>query len=78
MLVFAFKVMSFRRYGTISTFSYFKLYSHVTICLQLQLSFDDYDGTLNVHVLQAKNLQAKDKNGFSDPYVKVYLLPGKK
>lgn len=44
---------------------------------QLQLSYDDYDGTLNIHVIQARGLRAKDKNGFSDPFVKVYLLPGR-
>uniref|UniRef100_X1Z4G7 C2 domain-containing protein n=1 Tax=Capitella teleta TaxID=283909 RepID=X1Z4G7_CAPTE len=45
--------------------------------MQLQLSYDDYDGTLNIHVIQARGLRARDKNGFSDPFVKVYLLPGR-
>lgn len=31
---------------------------------------------LKVNIIRAKNLRAKDKNGFSDPYVKMYLLPG--
>ena len=43
----------------------------------MQLSYDDYDGTLNVHVIQARSLQARDKNGFSDPFVKAFLLPGR-
>lgn len=45
---------------------------------QMQLVYDDHDATLNVHIIQARGLRAKDVNGFSDPYVKVYLLPGKK
>ena len=44
---------------------------------QLQLSHDDYDNTLNVHLIQARNLMPKDINGLSDPFVKIYLLPGR-
>lgn len=47
-------------------------------CVQLQLSYDNYDGTLNVHIIKARNLLPKYKNGYADPYVKVYLLPYKR
>ena len=33
------------------------------------------DGQLSVHVNRARDLAAADSNGFSDPYVKTYLLP---
>ncbi len=30
-----------------------------------------------IRIIKAKNLPAKDTNGYSDPFVKVYLLPGR-
>lgn len=35
------------------------------------------NGQLMVHVDRARNLAAAGSNGFSDPYVKTYLLPDK-
>ena len=35
------------------------------------------EGQLVVHVSRARGLAAADSNGFSDPYVKTYLLPDK-
>ena len=34
--------------------------------------------TLNLKIINATNLAAKDISGTSDPYVKVMLLPDKK
>ena len=34
-------------------------------------------GQLLVHVNRARGLAAADSNGFSDPYIKLYLLPDK-
>ncbi|XP_033989363.1 LOW QUALITY PROTEIN: protein piccolo-like [Trematomus bernacchii] len=45
--------------------------------IQLQIHYDKQLGNLIVHVLQARNLAAQDNNGYSDPFVKVYLLPGR-
>ncbi|XP_069141623.1 protein piccolo-like isoform X2 [Argopecten irradians] len=45
--------------------------------IQLQLSHDDLDSTLSIHIIAAKNLISQDMNGLSDPFVKVYLLPGR-
>ncbi|XP_047430821.1 protein piccolo isoform X10 [Mugil cephalus] len=45
--------------------------------IQLQIHYDKQLGNLIVHVLQARNLAARDNNGYSDPFVKVYLLPGR-
>lgn len=44
---------------------------------QLQIHYDKQLGNLIVHVLQARNLAPRDNNGYSDPFVKVYLLPGR-
>ncbi|XP_040886268.1 protein piccolo [Toxotes jaculatrix] len=45
--------------------------------IQLQIHYDKQLGNLIVHVLQARNLALRDNNGYSDPFVKVYLLPGR-
>ena len=34
-------------------------------------------GQLHIHVERARGLAAADSNGYSDPYVKTYLLPDK-
>ncbi|XP_060114519.1 protein piccolo [Heteronotia binoei] len=49
----------------------------VTGEIQLQINYDKYLGNLIIHVLQARNLAPRDNNGYSDPFVKVYLLPGR-
>ena len=33
------------------------------------------DGQLLIHIEKARGLAATDKDGFSNPYVKTYLLP---
>ncbi|XP_035383848.1 protein piccolo isoform X2 [Electrophorus electricus] len=45
--------------------------------IQLQINYDKQLGNLIVHVLQARNLAPRENNGYSDPFVKVYLLPGR-
>ena len=45
--------------------------------IELQISHESDREQLIVKIIQAKNLLAKDTNGFSDPFVKVYLLPGR-
>ncbi|XP_061815847.2 protein piccolo [Nerophis lumbriciformis] len=49
----------------------------ITGDIQLQIHYDKQMGNLIVHVLQARNLAPRDNNGYSDPFVKVYLLPGR-
>ena len=46
--------------------------------LQLRLRHDDNSCVFTVNVIQARNLLPKDINGLSDPFVKIYLLPGRK
>ncbi|NXO55121.1 PCLO protein, partial [Aramus guarauna] len=45
--------------------------------IQLQINYDKHLGNLIIHILQARNLVPRDNNGYSDPFVKVYLLPGR-
>ncbi|NXI69172.1 PCLO protein, partial [Anseranas semipalmata] len=55
-----------------------KAASHpITGEIQLQISYDKHLGNLIIHILQARNLAPRDNNGYSDPFVKVYLLPGR-
>ncbi|KAK1785040.1 hypothetical protein P4O66_018464 [Electrophorus voltai] len=49
----------------------------LSMCACLQINYDKNMGNLIVHVLQARNLSPRDNNGYSDPFVKVYLLPGR-
>ncbi|KFR17800.1 Protein piccolo, partial [Opisthocomus hoazin] len=49
----------------------------VTGEIQLQINYDKHLGNLIIHILQARNLVPRDNNGYSDPFVKVYLLPGR-
>ena len=35
------------------------------------------NGQLHIHVERARRLAAADSNGYSDPYIKTYLLPDK-
>ncbi|KAJ7329489.1 hypothetical protein JRQ81_015663, partial [Phrynocephalus forsythii] len=49
----------------------------ITGDIQLQINYDKHLGNLIIHILQARNLAPRDNNGYSDPFVKVYLLPGR-
>lgn len=52
-------------------------FSRSLVFPQLQINYDRNLGNLIVHVLQARNLAQRDNDGYSDPFVKVYLLPGR-
>ena len=45
--------------------------------IELQIGHDSDREQLVIRIIRAKNLLPKDTNGFSDPFVKVYLLPGR-
>lgn len=45
--------------------------------IQLGVWFRISEKTLFVRVIEARDLSAANDDGTSDPYVKVYLLPGK-
>lgn len=45
--------------------------------IELQMSHNEAEQQLVIKILRGKCLPAKDANGFSDPFVKVCLLPGR-
>ncbi|CAF4598634.1 unnamed protein product [Rotaria socialis] len=45
--------------------------------IELQIGHNSEREQLVIRIVKAKNLLAKDTNGYSDPFVKVYLLPGR-
>ncbi|KAK3610547.1 hypothetical protein CHS0354_008982 [Potamilus streckersoni] len=45
--------------------------------VQIKLSHNAIENTLTLHIIRARNLLQKDINGLSDPFVKIYLLPGR-
>ncbi|CAF1131954.1 unnamed protein product [Adineta steineri] len=45
--------------------------------IEIQIGHNSEREQLVVRIIQAKNLLPKDANGFSDPFVKIYLLPGR-
>ncbi|XP_028414146.1 rabphilin-3A-like [Dendronephthya gigantea] len=46
--------------------------------LEFTVNYIKDDRRLEVHIHHGKGLRAMDSSGFSDPYVKVHLLPGAK
>lgn len=46
--------------------------------IQFSLAFDSQFGLLAVHLLQARDLVARDFSGTADPYAKIRVLPDKK
>ena len=73
------------RYGSVSSFS-----SNLSTYSEAGAGKGDYpitgevlfgvcykDGQLLIHVEKARGLAAADKGGFSNPYIKTYLLPDK-
>lgn len=44
--------------------------------IEFSLLYDSSSNTLDCTIIRAKGLRAMDSNGFSDPYVKLHLLPG--
>lgn len=45
--------------------------------LQLWITYAKRDGSLNIHVIQARGLRPREKHRPPDPFVKCYILPGR-
>jgi len=45
--------------------------------IEIQIGHNSDREQLVIRIIRGKNLLAKDTNGYSDPFVKVYLLPGR-
>ena len=50
--------------------------NHKKSCLFFQVRYDDAESGLRITVVECKDLKKMDRFGKSDPYVRVYLLPG--
>lgn len=46
--------------------------------IHFRLEYDFTENALTIEIIEAENVPAKDLGGFSDPYVRVTLLPDKK
>ena len=46
--------------------------------IHFTLAYDFSENTLSVGIIEAENVPAKDFGGYSDPYVRVMLLPDKR
>ncbi|XP_056655452.1 protein piccolo isoform X1 [Monodelphis domestica] len=69
--------VSKKRHGSKPTDATKSVSHPITGEIQLQINYDKHLGNLIIHILQARNLVPRDNNGYSDPFVKVYLLPGR-
>ncbi|XP_046844678.1 synaptotagmin 1-like isoform X2 [Xenia sp. Carnegie-2017] len=53
--------------------------SEVTIGrIHFKLAYDFTGNTLSVNIIEAENVPAKDLGGYSDPYIRVMILPDKR
>ena len=46
--------------------------------IHFRLAYDFTGNTLSVNIIEAENVPAKDLGGYSDPYIRVMILPDKR